>query len=65
LIKDIDLTKLEKGKHLYGNMGAVDETAVENKFTFSIAFQYVLYCKQKGFKTMFARTSNLKANSIY
>lgn len=67
LMKSIDFSKYEKGKHVYGTMGAIDKDVPSEmkKQRYLVLAKLYRSLWRQGFKSMVARCSNEGSTAIY
>jgi len=65
LLKDIDLTKFEKGKDLYGTFGGIDDEFLPPKTAIFLLLTFYRYLTSKGIQGMFSRGSNPKMCALF
>lgn len=67
MYKDIDLSKYEKGKHIYGAFGVIDMNVDPEKKNYRYLALAKLYrgLMKNGFKSMVARISSYSSYAIY
>jgi len=67
LYENIDLSKYEKGRHIYGAFGVIDMNVDQDKKNYRYLALAKLYrgLMKNGFKSMVARISNNSSYAIY
>lgn len=65
LLKDVDLNVYEKGKHVYGNFGAIDDEVMRPKASFLMLLDFCKKLKDSGIDSMIGRSSNERTNQLY